>query len=133
MLGVGALGTVLAIDDMFGVHDIWGFAAGVPEWPFFALYGALALVVFWRFRAEVARTWLAPLVLAVVLYAFSTLVDWLSGHSESDLRYLGEDGVKLLAMVCWLAWVGHTAFTRLRALTREGGPANETVGGLPYD
>ena len=78
-------------------------------------------------------TWLAPLVLAVLLYAFSTLVDWMSGHSESDLRYLGEDGVKLLAIVCWLAWVGHSAFTRLQALTRAGGPADETVGGLPYD
>jgi hypothetical protein len=133
MFAIGGLGAVLAADDMFGIHDIWGFAAGVPEWPFFALYGALALGGFWFFRADVARTWVAPLVLAVVLYAFSTVVDWMSGHSESDLRYLGEDGVKLLAIVCWLAWVGHSAFGALRSAPRAGGPADEPVGGLPYD
>jgi hypothetical protein len=133
MFAVGGLGAVLAADDMFGIHDIWGFGAGIPEWPFFAFYGVLALGVFWRFRADIARTWVAPLVLAVVLYALSTLVDWMSGHSESDVRYLGEDGVKLLAIVCWLAWVGHSAFTQVRATPRASGPADERVGGLPYD
>jgi hypothetical protein len=111
---------------MFGVHDVWGYQAGIPEWPFFAVYGGLAAAVFWRFRREVSRTWSTPFALAVVLYACSTLVDWVSGNSGTDLRYLGEDGMKLLAIVCWVAWVGHTAFTVLRATDRA-------ASALPYD
>jgi hypothetical protein len=130
MLGVAAFSAVLAIDDMFGVHDVWGFQAGIPEWPFFAGYALLAVAVLGRFRREVERTWLAPLFLAVSFYVFSTLVDWLSGHSGSDVRYLGEDGVKLLAIVCWLAWVAHSAFVRLRA---AAGTPHGTPDALPYD
>jgi hypothetical protein len=126
LLAVAGLTAVLGIDDMFGVHDVWGHEHGVAEWPFFAVYGALAAVTIWRFRRAVARTWLTPLVGAVVLYVFSTLVDWMSGHSTSDVRYLGEDGVKLLGIVCWVAWVGHSAF---RALSLADGAPSP----LPYD
>jgi hypothetical protein len=126
LAAVAGLTAVLGIDDMFGVHDVWGHEHGLPEWPFFAAYSALAAVVFWRFRHEVARTWRTPLAGAVALYAFSTLVDWMSGHSTSDLRYLGEDGVKLLGIVCWVAWVGHSAFRALSVA--DGRPAP-----LPYD
>jgi hypothetical protein len=126
LLAVAGLTAVLGLDDMFGVHDVWGHEHGIAEWPFFAVYAALAALVFVGFWRQVARTWTTPLVGAVALYAFSTLVDWISGHSTSDLRYLGEDGVKLLAIVCWVAWVGHSAF---RALTvADGDPAP-----LPYD
>jgi hypothetical protein len=132
LVAVAGLTAVLAIDDMFGVHDVWGHQAGIPEWPFFAAYGLLGALVFWRFRRETVRTWLTPLLLAVALYAGSTLIDWLSGHSETDARYLGEDGVKLLAIVCWVAWVGNTALAALRAPTALRA-TDKAPGGLPYD
>jgi hypothetical protein len=127
LLAIGAVTAMFAVDDMFGVHDAWGAEENIPKMMFFWFYGLVALAVLWRFRREVARTWLTPLVLAGALYAVSSVVDWLSGSSRSDLRYLGEDGVKLLAIVCWAAWVGHSAFTRLRA-----GAVGEART-LPYD
>ncbi|MCU1426943.1 MAG: hypothetical protein JWL83_943 [Actinomycetia bacterium] len=128
ILAVGGLTAVFGFDDMFGIHDIWGYQVGLPEWPFFALYGGLAVALIVRYRREVETSWLTPFVLAIALYALSTVADWLSGHSESDLRYLGEDGVKLLAIVCWTGWVGHTAFTLL-----TGRPPDEDGRALPYD
>jgi hypothetical protein len=115
-------------DDMFGIHDVWGHSAGIPEWPFFAAYGGVAFAVLWGGRRQVARTWVPALVLAVVCYAFSTLVDWMTGHSESDLRYLGEDGVKLLGIVCWAAWVGHTAYRALRDQPGGDPPVRASTG-----
>jgi hypothetical protein len=125
-VAVAGLTAVLGADDMFGIHDSWAHEHGIAEWPFFAAYGALAIVVLWRFRHVVARTWVTPLAGAIGLYSFSTLVDWMSGHSTSDLRYLGEDGLKLLGIVCWLAWVAHSAFRALSVADGERVP-------LPYD
>jgi hypothetical protein len=125
-LAVAGLTAVLGADDMFGIHDAWAHEHGIAEWPFFAAYGVLAIVVLWRFRHVVAHTWVTPLAGAIGLYSFSTLVDWMSGHSTSDLRYLGEDGLKLLGIVCWLAWVAHSAFRALSVADGDRVP-------LPYD
>jgi hypothetical protein len=130
MLATALITLVLAIDDMFGVHDQWAYEEHIPKQLFFVAYGALAAGLFWRFRRELSRTWLTPLVLAVALYVCSSIFDGLSGDSDSDLRYLAEDGVKLLGVVCWAAWVAHTAFVRLRALA---GAPDEDARSLPYD
>jgi hypothetical protein len=122
LLGVAAVTALLAIDDMFGIHDQWAREEGLPKPLFFVAYATAAGVVFWRFRAEVVRTWLLPLVLSIGLYFASSVFDELFGTSRSDLRFLAEDGVKLLSIVCWAAWVGHSAFTRLRAGAGDRGP-----------
>jgi hypothetical protein len=127
LFGIALVTAVFGFDDMFGVHDIWGYQVGLPEWPFFAVYGALAAAVLLRFRREVARSWVVALAAAVGLYGASTLADWISGGSTSDLRYLAEDGVKLLGIVCWTGWVaiGPVGAARGPAAT-DGTPASLT-------
>jgi hypothetical protein len=139
LFGIALVTGVFGFDDMFGIHDGWGYQVGLPEWPFFALYGVLAAVIFARFWRDVARSWVAALIGAVTLYGVSTLADWAFGGSTSDLRYLAEDGLKLLAIVCWTGWVAAVAFDAIRGVIGAnggGGSADSTDGtaaALTYD
>jgi hypothetical protein len=52
LLGVALVTAVFGFDDMFGIHDSWGYQVGLPEWPFFVLYGGIAVAVLGRFWRE---------------------------------------------------------------------------------
>jgi hypothetical protein len=86
-----------------------------------------------------AHSWIGALIGAIGLYGVSTLADWASHGSTSDLRTLAEDGVKLLAIVCWTAWVATAAFDGIRggigANTGVMNPAasDGTTAALTYD
>jgi hypothetical protein len=67
------------------------------------------LVLFWR---TILATEYLPCVIAVGFSALSVAVDntW---DSSRDLRYLLEDGAKLLGIVGWLGYFGRVCYRDL--------------------
>jgi hypothetical protein len=127
MLWGGLLSAMLAIDDLFMVHDsVMPHHLGVPEMPVLAAIGVAGLVYLWRFRALHAQV--APVLLAVcfVLFAFGLGVDVVRGprQDERGLGILLEDGSKLAGIGGWAAYHALLAREFLRQrMAPKGGQA----------
>jgi hypothetical protein len=112
-LASGLLLAVLLADDLFLIHETVGPRyLGLDEERILAGYVLLMLcwlVLFWR---TILATEYVLLVLAAGFSAVSIAIDhtWDSGR---DLRYLLEDGFKLLAIVGWLGYFGRICYREL--------------------
>lgn len=111
LLATGALGALLAADDLFLIHErALPDDVGVPQNAVLGVYGLLALAYAWRFRAFLLRTDVILLGAAVALFAASLAIDVVAGRYgfDDDVR-LPEDGTKLLAIVVWSTWAWRAA------------------------
>jgi hypothetical protein len=112
-LAFGALTAVLAVDDLFAIHEFsreWGGRFGVGELRLLTLYALTLLALLVVFRGFLARTsfWLVPL--AGVFYAASIFFDFVL-HTWN----LAEDGSKLFGVATWAFFLVGTAFQELRS------------------
>jgi hypothetical protein len=112
LLAAGALTLVLLLDDQLLLHEnVWREVVPKGETGVFAIYFGLIVLFAVAFRRELAdlRT-TALAVIALGLFAAAAAADrW-----GADLHLI-EDGVKLLAIVTWTAFLAATARDLLRA------------------
>lgn len=103
LLAGGSLTSLLAIDDLFRVHDLL-----LPQSLCYAVYAAAALFLLVRFQATI-RTLDAPLFLfAGACLAGSIGVDVLQNHLPFSYAasQVVEEGLKFLGVVAWsLFWL----------------------------
>ena len=108
----GLLTGLLAVDDLFLVHENVLPAFGVPQPVTYGAYAALGLaylLVSWR---EILRHNVVLLGAAIVLLGTSALIDWFV-HSDHPSRILLEDGAKLAGICAWAGFHVLAAWTIL--------------------
>jgi hypothetical protein len=127
-LAAGLLSTILAVDDLFQVHE---FLAprhlGVPEELVFVLYGSIALAFLARFKDFLSRSRPHLLLLAFACFGISVLMDGLPRSKWTDFA---ENACKLMGIVSWFGYFGREALSASRAMMRSGvqSPAAQTAG-----
>lgn len=110
MLYAGFLTGLLAVDDLFLLHDFVLPHFGVPQLGIYAAYGALAAIYLVCFRREILARDAAVFLAAGALLATSVGIDQVI-HSEAPIRIFVEDGAKLLGIILWTAFHVRTALT----------------------
>lgn len=115
----GALTFVLMIDDAFMIHENAPKLFGVSNNVLFLAYGILTFHVLYNNRRVILNTQYITLSLSLLLLGTSVLIDKLHdyrilqhvGMESADMRYLLEDGFKLLGIAGWLLYYGWTCLT----------------------
>ncbi len=123
LLAAGAaIGSLMAVDDMFMLHEHPGLRAFHGELVLFALYGLSLLAWTVLFRREILGSASGGLVLvALGGFAGSVLADLaVSGAGDDSIHWLVEDGAKFLG---YLAWSGFHFLAALDTAARPTGPA----------
>jgi len=113
----GLLTAWLLLDDLYMLHErVLPDMLGVPQRLVFAIYVALTIALFVRFRRIVATTDHRLLALAITCFAVSIASDQGPGswHRWPWLAFI-EDGAKLLGIASWLAYFVSTAARAVRA------------------
>jgi hypothetical protein len=98
----GLFTTALLVDDLFLIHD--GFLARelhIGDRKFYAAYATAAVAYFVTFRRALLAREPQLLAIAIGFFAVSIATDLL-WHEATTMRYLLEDGAKLLGIVTWL-------------------------------
>jgi hypothetical protein len=121
LLWSGSITAVLTLDDLFQVHeDLAVRYLGINDKVVVLAYGLAVLTYLVRFRRFILRTHYPLLVAGLGLFAGSNAVDLvLQARWLSDWRIFVEDGLKLLGIACWSAYLIDTAF-QLAGHTAKG-------------
>lgn len=98
----GALTLVLALDDLFMLHEGFFPGVGVPEKAVLASYAAFVLFYLVRFGRVILGTEYLLLGTAFAFFGASVVLDLLNPAGINP--YLLEDGTKLVGIVAWLAY-----------------------------
>jgi hypothetical protein len=113
LLAAGVFTAVLALDDLFQIHEGLAFLLDLPDVVVLAVYVGLCGALLFRWRREVRHTEYGLLGIALTCFAASLVVDALD-PKELVNRWIGpryhliEDGFKLLGIAMWT-----TYFTRV--------------------
>jgi len=112
----GVITAVLATDDLFQIHEeLAPRYLGLDDKAVLLAYGAAVVWYFVRFRAIILESEYALLLLALLFFGSSILVDmFLQDRWASPWRIGVEDGLKLLGIV---GWSGYLILAAARALT----------------
>lgn len=93
----------LGLDDVFLFHEeAFPIYLGIPEKVVYGLYGGLFLLYCIRFRRFIFRTDCTALVVALVAFATSILLDIIEPPYLNP--YFFEDGAKFVGLVAWLTY-----------------------------
>jgi hypothetical protein len=120
-----AITAVLTLDDLFQVHeDLAVRYLGINDKVVVLAYGLAVLTYLVRFRRLILQTSYPLLVAGLGLFAGSNAVDLvLQDRWLSDWRIFVEDGLKLLGIACWSAYLIDTAFQLTRHRAKDELPA----------
>ena len=111
LLWAGAISALLALDDMFLIHeDLAHRYLSLNEKVVFLGYGALTLWWLIRFRRTILDSEYLLLILALTFFGSSIVVDLLQHHLSSPSRIFFEDGFKLLGIVSWSGYLMGACF-----------------------
>jgi len=111
LLWSGVIATVLALDDMFLVHeDLARRYLLLSEEVVFLAYGAVLDWYLIRFRRNILGSEYPLLLLAFVLLGSSMVVDFLQASWPGSGRIFFEGGTKLLGIVTWSAYLIRICF-----------------------
>jgi hypothetical protein len=114
LISGGLFSLLLCIDDMFLLHDRYVGSAFL-----YSLYAIFALLILFRFRAQVSALGGGSFLLAVALLGASVVIDQL--QEVIPLPYttlqLYEEGAKFLGIATWLAfwWQAGAGVAKLKA------------------
>lgn len=112
----GVLAGLLALDDLFLVHDYVGPRhLGIPEPLVLALLGGVGLIFLVAFSGEIRQSRAPWFMGAVILFGLSLGVDCFQARFTSSWRIFVEDGLKWLGIFAW------TTFFVLRSLDATTG------------
>jgi hypothetical protein len=123
LLWSGVITAVLALDDFFLVHDDLVLRyLKLSETPVLLSYTALLVWHLVRFRRHILRSSYLLLLLALMFFGLSIVVDFFQEHWLSPWRIFLEDGFKLLGIVSWSGYLIQCAFhaCAARAAVLEG-------------
>lgn len=98
----GVLTLVLALDDLFLLHEEFFPQLGIPEKAVLAGYGAFVLGYLIGFRRVILTTDYVLLGVAFAFFGASVALDLLNPAGINP--YLLEDSTKLVGIVAWLAY-----------------------------
>lgn len=114
LLWSGVITTVLALDDMFLVHeDLARRYLSLNEEVVFLALGALLAWYLIRFRRNVRDSEYLLLLLAFVLLGSSVVVDFFQDQWSGPGRFFFEGATKLLGIATWSAYLIRTCFHAL--------------------
>ncbi len=116
LLALGVITSVWAIDDLFLIHEALGpRVSGLGEEFFYVAYGLAMVTTLLWFRGVVLSTYYLPLVLALVFFGATTVLDSSSivPGWRGTSRVWAEEGTKLLGI---LHWSGYLIITSLSTL-----------------
>ena len=103
MLG-GFISLVMLLDDFFMLHDyIYPIYLGVNEKAVLVFYGMLILYYLVRFRKIIRNTERLFILLAVLFFVLSVVVDLLP-ESFLPWHHIFEDGTKLIGIASWFGY-----------------------------
>lgn len=114
----GVLTLVLALDDLFLLHESFFPLIGVPERAVFASYGIFAMYYLLRFRQIILAGQFPLLAAAFGFFGASVGLDVLNPPGINP--YLLEDGTKLVGVLAWLAYFARTAVAKLEYRATDG-------------
>jgi hypothetical protein len=107
LLAIGLLTALLAVDDLWLLHEDVLPALGVPERVAVSAYGIYVLALFAVFRRAALRTDLLPAALALACLGLSAWMD--QELPFADLETLLEDVAKFAGIAFWLTYALRTA------------------------
>ena len=108
----GLITSFLLIDDLFMFHDfVMPVCLHIHEVFVYIFYAVLISTWLFVFRRTILGTNWSILLLALVFFAVSMLIDFIPGKLLG--RWLFEDGSKFLGIVTWMYYFTQTCFQRL--------------------
>jgi hypothetical protein len=113
LLGIGLLTAMLCLDDLYQIHENSYSLVGIPEKAVFASYALLlGVILLWFRRLILQQTQWGLLAFSLAFFVASTIVDltW----KEFGIRYLFEEGPKLIGIFGWLGYWSLSAFEMVR-------------------
>ena len=119
----GGLTLLLLLDDAYLLHEeVFPKYLGVPQLLVVVAYPVLGLLFAWTYRYVLARTYYLLFLLSLVAFAVSIGADFVMYRfvPETGVLMLMEDGGKLIGIVGWTVYFGHTCRVALVKQLREG-------------
>ena len=111
LLTGGLLTAVLALDDMFMIHDDLAYRhLHLSQRHFLAAYLAATLLWLWSHRGQILASGPATLAIGLGCFSLSLIVDIFLGAWPSPWRIFLEDGFKILGIACWSGFLVRTAW-----------------------
>lgn len=109
LLFSGMITLLLLLDDLFMLHEIMiPKYLHIPEAGVYAGYLIIVLIYLVKFREEILKAEYTLLNFALGFFALSLVTDFFS--DDKELKYLIEDGFKLLGIVTWFLFFVRTCF-----------------------
>lgn len=112
-LAAGFMSLVLAIDDMFLVHEVVAPHFGIPEEVVLATYALLALLFAIVFFKRIISFSPFFFVMAVGFLMASMMTDVANDLFDFDLSYEVEDSAKFLGIAAWSAYFFRSSYSAL--------------------
>jgi hypothetical protein len=116
------LSLLLAVDDVFMLHEAVLPWIGIPQIVVLAAYACLAVGLMLRYRMRILESEFSLLAVASVLFGVSVLLDvtHLPGIGFDTSVFI-EDGCKFTGIVCWAAYFWRYSALQLLAGQGRGG------------
>ena len=112
LLAAGGYTLLLAMDDLFLLHEAFYPALGLRQEVMYVTYGALLAALAWHFPKEVVRHGALTFVLALAFWGASVGIDVAPSIFGTDVHLL-EDGAKVIGITLWASFLVGAAVTEL--------------------
>ncbi|WP_217923289.1 hypothetical protein [Miltoncostaea oceani] len=120
VLALGAVTVVLAVDDLFLLHEQFGpNVLGIAQDTILAGYALGVVVVLVALRRFVTTSAWPILALSLAAFTVSVVSDVLA-EEETTLHSVIEDGAKFVGIAAWTVFIVHAGWSRLRPVRTPG-------------
>lgn len=119
LLFFGLFSAVLALDDLFMIHETAGelvtdftpYSQDLGETMYFAIYVFIFVFFMYKYRKAIYRTEYFFVVVAVILFGLSILLDLLPFSFTDTVFFEGsEESLKFFAYITWFAYAIRTGY-----------------------